>query len=144
MLIESFTPVLFRSDGPKTEADIQAIAAKGIRLVIDLENEEGEGPWEKSLASKYGITVIWISLSGFFSPSKADVQKILNYLVQAFSTGQKLLLHCLHGQDRTGLIVGLFRIRYQGWPKLQAWNEMVEHGFHFFLLGLTFFFWCEG
>lgn len=44
-------------------------------------------------------------------------------------------VHCSHGQDRTGLVIGLYRLR-QGWTKGAAWDEMRAHGFHPELLGL--------
>jgi len=45
-------------------------------------------------------------------------------------------IHCLHGEDRTGLLVGLYRLQ-QGWTKEQASREMLQHGYHTALMGLT-------
>ena len=45
-------------------------------------------------------------------------------------------IHCEHGQDRTGLLVGLHRLS-QDWTPQAAWLEMTNHGFHPALLGLT-------
>lgn len=45
-------------------------------------------------------------------------------------------LHCLHGQDRTGLVTALYRMRHDGWTKAQAEKEMLDHGFHKELRGL--------
>lgn len=39
------------------------------------------------------------------------------------------------GQDRTGLVVGGYRLR-QGWTKAKAHAEMLAHGFHTILFGL--------
>ena len=49
--------------------------------------------------------------------------------------GPKTYVHCLHGQDRTGLIVACYRLK-NGWSKEQAEKEMLAHGFHKELLGL--------
>ena len=46
------------------------------------------------------------------------------------------LIHCEHGQDRTGLLVGLYRVLVQGWSVAQAYAEMRYHGFHPLELGL--------
>jgi hypothetical protein len=51
-------------------------------------------------------------------------------------------IHCTHGQDRTGLIVGEYRIRSCGWTKELARKEMKEYGFHPELFGLELF-WEE-
>lgn len=45
------------------------------------------------------------------------------------------LVHCTYGQDRTGLIVALYRLK-TGWTRADAEKEMLEHGFHKTLLGL--------
>ena len=44
-------------------------------------------------------------------------------------------VHCSHGQDRTGLLVGLYRLK-QGWAKTNAYTEMLTNGFHPALHGL--------
>jgi hypothetical protein len=50
--------------------------------------------------------------------------------------GPGTYIHCLHGEDRTGLLVGLYRLQ-QGWTKEQASREMLQHGYHMALMGLT-------
>jgi len=45
-------------------------------------------------------------------------------------------VHCLHGQDRTGLIVAVYHVRHDGWTKARAEKEMLAHGFHKELHGL--------
>ena len=40
-------------------------------------------------------------------------------------------MHCLHGADRTGVIIAIYRIIYQGWTKSQAIDEMENGGFNF-------------
>lgn len=43
-----------------------------------------------------------------------------------------LLFHCWHGSDRTGAVAAMYRMVFQGIPKQQAIDEMVEgiFGFH--------------
>lgn len=48
-----------------------------------------------------------------------------------------VFIHCLHGQDRTGLMVGMFRVKFDGWTKDEAYAEMMQFGFHPELVGLT-------
>jgi len=35
-----------------------------------------------------------------------------------------VLIHCRHGQNRTGLVAALYRVIYQGWSKEEAIKEM--------------------
>ena len=44
---------------------------------------------------------------------------------------QPVLVHCQHGSDRTGTMVAIYRIVYQGWTKSQATDEMINGGFGF-------------
>lgn len=47
-----------------------------------------------------------------------------------------VFIHCEHGQDRTGLLVAMWRVRRNGWTKDQAEKEMLDRGFHRNLFGL--------
>jgi len=38
-------------------------------------------------------------------------------------------VHCTHGRDRTGLIVGLYRVLHEGWLPKDAYAEMNTEGF---------------
>ena len=42
-----------------------------------------------------------------------------------------LLVHCLHGSDRTGLVCATYRVLVQDWSKEEALAEMLEGGFGF-------------
>ncbi len=46
------------------------------------------------------------------------------------------LVHCTHGQDRTGLIIGMHRVLHDGWSKDNAYREMLSNHFHPELHGL--------
>lgn len=43
----------------------------------------------------------------------------------------KLLIHCHHGSDRTGAVIAMYRIIFQGWTKEKAIDEMIYGGFGF-------------
>lgn len=53
-----------------------------------------------------------------------------------------VFLHCHHGADRTGLMVGVYRVTFCGWTKEAAIQEMVEggYGFHPIWENLVHFF----
>ncbi len=58
------------------------------------------------------------------------------------STGA-IYVHCRHGQDRTGLVVGLERVFVEGWDPADAYAEMLSHGFHTYFLGLKEYFFTQ-
>lgn len=57
-----------------------------------------------------------------------DVIEVLRSIRQAQGRGA-VLIHCKHGQNRTGLIAALYRVIYQNWSKEQALAEMAGGGF---------------
>lgn len=62
-------------------------------------------------------------------PEDEDVIKFLR--IATTPTLQPVLVHCLHGSDRTGTMVAIYRIAYQGWTKAQATDEMINGSFGF-------------
>ncbi len=42
-----------------------------------------------------------------------------------------VMVHCLHGADRTGTMVAVYRMAVDGWSKDDAINEMVAGGYGF-------------
>jgi tyrosine-protein phosphatase SIW14 len=64
----------------------------------------------------------------FGKPDPADVARAVAALRD--SPKGPFYVHCLHGQDRTGLVVGEFRVLNDGWTTDQAYAEMMQHGFH--------------
>ena len=98
-------------------------------------NDNSEG--SDAPASALGMEVIYLPISPFeqliFRPKYDDVVKA----VDAIREGT--FVHCKNGWDRSGLIVGCYRVWKENWAKDDAWAEMLLHGFHPELLGLTLF-----
>lgn len=62
------------------------------------------------------------------------VQSLINH---AGVKGEGVFIHCEHGQDRTGLVIGAYRVTAEGWSKEDAYREMRTYGFHPMLRGLV-------
>jgi hypothetical protein len=56
---------------------------------------------------------------------------------------QPVYVHCKQGRDRSGLIVGIFRVRHQGWTPSTAYREMERLGFRDEIAGLRRCFWLN-
>lgn len=54
-----------------------------------------------------------------------DVLRVLRSIASAEQKG-KVLMHCKHGQNRTGLIAAMYRIVFEGWSKADAMAEMQQ------------------
>ena len=52
-------------------------------------------------------------------------------IIRAAQDKGPVLVHCLHGADRTGVVIAMYRILYQGWSKSEAIDELKNGGFNF-------------
>jgi len=116
----------------------------GIRTIVDLrigdyiEESPDDILHEKSQAAKLGMAWIHQEMSAFEFPSDAKMNAILDLL--ADSSKYPIFIHCTHGEDRTGLAIGLERVLQEGWQPQAAHDEMIKYGFHTFFEGLNHYF----
>lgn len=91
-----------------------------------------------------GDTDLWDEIKGIFTePNEKDVLQALAELrtCQAHPDTDVCLVHCTHGQDRTGYVIGRHRITDDGWTVHRAFAEMVQHDFHSEIVGLMTAWW---
>jgi len=62
-------------------------------------------------------------------PEDEDVVKFLR--IATTPAMQPVLVHCQHGSDRSGMMVAIYRVAFEGWTKAQATDEMINGGFGF-------------
>jgi hypothetical protein len=65
-----------------------------------------------------------------------DHDDVVSALDELDRAPKPVLVHCEHGEDRTGLLIGLWRVRH-GSIAFSAWGEMRAFGFHQSIIGLT-------
>lgn len=138
--IDSFqkvSPGIYRGARPGSEG-MEFLASLGIRTILNLENIQSAVSEEAKIAKEYGIRHVSESMSAFWKPSDVQVRRILALVADPDS--YPLYIHCHYGQDRTGLIVGLHRVFEEGWSPDEAYEEMLEIGFHPELVNLQRYF----
>lgn len=125
---------LFRGARPKS---LQELKDRDIELILDLESgafESTHDDWyEKTdLIWAAGIVRSKRSLSDFFAPTRGQIAVILLDIRHAVDFGANVLVHCLHGKDRTGFVIAAHRMQHEGWGYWRAVREMFREGFHWF------------
>nr|WP_314069631.1 tyrosine-protein phosphatase [uncultured Campylobacter sp.] len=60
----------------------------------------------------------------------AQIADVLRIIRERQKEGA-VLVHCYHGADRTGLVVAMYRVIYQGWSLDAARSEMIDGGYGF-------------
>ena len=114
-------PDLYRSALPSA-GDLPQLQALGIATVINFY-QRGDEQWLKD------PQVVQVHLPLRTDRiDDADVIEALRSIHHAQSRG-RVLIHCKHGQNRTGLIAAMYRVIYQNWSKEQALAEMRGGGF---------------
>ena len=118
------TPNLYRSEQIDKNM-IGALQKLEIRTVVNLRTRN-EDP---KVLGKSGIRGINIPMNTWDIEDK-DVIAALRAIHKAEKLGA-VLLHCMHGADRTGVVSAMYRIIYQGWSREQAIAELRHGGYGF-------------
>ena len=131
------SPGIYRSAQPQM-VDMRDLKEFGIRAILTLNDDEATLVAEKKAARALGIKLIAHPMSGFWSPRDEQVDASLAALQD--HRNYPILVHCKHGEDRTGLIIGLHRVQTEGWRAEDAYEEMLDRGFHRILVFLKRYF----
>jgi protein tyrosine/serine phosphatase len=115
----------YRGARPKDE-DYKALAALGIKTVIDLTDNSKE--YEKPAVEAAGLRYVNIPMVDKSYPSMEQVNEFLK-VVDDPSTG-KFFLHCAGGRHRTGVMGAVYRFNHHHWNLDQALAEMNQYDFN--------------
>lgn len=100
-------------------------ADRPIRTVVSLRLSDGD---TQLVAATSSLRLEHIRFKPWH-PKNEDVVKFLR--IATTPALQPVLVHCKHGSDRTGVMVAIYRVAYEGWTKEQAVSEMTGGGFGF-------------
>lgn len=114
---------IYRGAQPKKEG-YATLKQMGIRTVINLRANHGE---TKDVESA-GMRSIEFPMGMFGDVNKGTVQNAIKAMSDP--SNQPVFLHCKLGQDRTGIVVAVYRMKEEGWSLKQAESEMQEFGFN--------------
>lgn len=137
-------PGLYRGGHPDA-AGLSYLKSVGVRRIVNLEVADfvEAYPWDitKELdeAQARGLTEIRYPMSAFEPAVSGEFDRHIDEilaLLQTAAPNDGIYVHCKHGQDRTGLVMGLERVFGEHWQPKDAHDEMVRIGFHTFFLGL--------
>jgi tyrosine-protein phosphatase SIW14 len=124
---------LFRGAQPE-EAGIQKLKELGVKTIINLRDDDERARVEGVEAVKAGLRYFNIPLSNFDRPADKTVEQVLALIRE--TSNQPIFLHCKRGSDRTGMIVAVYRIEYDGWTSAEAKDEAKRYGLGFWQVGM--------
>lgn len=121
------TPDFYRASQPNAQG-FAGLEALGIRSVLSLRQTLDD----RALAAGTGLTLRRVPMKTRHVGEQNGAKVVL--AMRALRAGLQegpVLVHCRHGADRTGLIVALWRILYEGWSRQAAIDELIEGGYGF-------------
>lgn len=122
------SPDVYRGAAPGPDG-VKALASLGIKTILNLQTSDDAVDEEAGLAAAAGIRYISKKLPPLtFKPTESRMESILQILKDPAS--YPLYVHCRHGEDRTGTVIGLYRVFVQGWSAQSAYLEMLAYNFH--------------
>jgi tyrosine-protein phosphatase SIW14 len=138
------TPGRFYRSGCMTASGLEkTLKTHGIRTVINLMEEAPDPDLpahyfarrtvkESELCRKHGtryvnIVVKYLPRNASRHEQPATIERYLEVMDDPNS--YPVLIHCKAGLHRTGVLVGVYRMEYEGWTKHQALAEIRKNGF---------------
>lgn len=125
-------PGIWRGAAPTAEG-LQKLKALGVRTIIDLRIEKKGQVEEAAAAKALGLNRVRIPM-GAEAPTEKQVAQFLALLQK--SKTEPVFVHCQHGADRTGAMVGIWRVTQHKWGFAQTYAEMRKYGFKTYLKDL--------
>lgn len=118
------SPTLYRSARLRKD-DVKRLQELGIKTVVSLRAFHSDAVVLKGS----GIATVRVPINTW-AISDLNVAAALKAVRRAEQDGP-VLLHCLHGADRTGLVTAMYQVIYLGRSKQDALAELKSGGYGF-------------
>lgn len=122
-------PFLYRGGEPTAEG-LKQLAKMGVKTIIDLRNPGEKKIPEQDLALKLSLNYISIPM-GPQAPTETQVKTFVTAVEAAKNNPKQgsVFLHCAHGSDRTGCLIGIWRVTHDNYSYEEAYKEMRQYYF---------------
>ncbi|HEY9715651.1 MAG TPA: dual specificity protein phosphatase family protein [Chroococcales cyanobacterium] len=119
---------LFRGGEPDSKS-LHDLKEKGVSTLIDLRGTGKVTKEESAEAKELGMKYINLPMDSH-APTKQQVDTFLKTVEEA-KAGKSgpVYVHCQHGSDRTGCLVGVWRVTHDDWDYDKTYTEMRKYFF---------------
>jgi len=112
---------------------MRQLHALGIKSVINLRMTMDVWKEESEAAAAHSMAYTNIPLESLSAPTDAQVASVLAAIS---SMPKPVFIHCRYGCDRTGTIIGCYRIQQDLWANSYALKEAEVYGISPFEVGM--------
>ncbi len=134
---------VYRSGQLTADGLADAVSRYHIRTVLNVQDDFPDPDIERSfwksgtikesdLCRQLGVRYVWIAPDLVpVKESPANRPKSIDEFLHVLDdeTVYPVLIHCKAGLNRTGCLVAVYRMEYQGWTMQEAFQEMKDLGF---------------
>ena len=117
---------LYRGSQP-TADEIENLFRRGVKTIVKLNVADLE--MERSATGELGMRLFEIPLNARTvgtSKECGDVERAYQAITDPMNW--PVYVHCDHGRDRTGFLIGLYRERVEGWAFPQVSDDLARYG----------------
>jgi protein tyrosine phosphatase (PTP) superfamily phosphohydrolase (DUF442 family) len=118
--------------GQPTNDGFSYLAKIGVKTVLDLREPGRRSDQEEQAVTALGMHYVSIPMGGLTPPTEAQIAQILTLLED--KTSGPVFVHCRRGADRTGAVIGAYRIDFDHWDNARALREAMSNGMSWFQL----------
>ena len=120
--LHRISPLVLRSAQPRREA-APVLRELGVRTIVSLRAFNADD----DVFRDGGIRLVRVPINTWHIRDRHVIRALAE--VRIAERHGAVLIHCMHGADRTGIVSALYRMAVQGWDKESARLEMLQGGF---------------
>lgn len=98
---------------------------RSVQTLLDLEIYNPEEKWEEALAKWNDVRWVQKGFRWNVTYSAEFIDDILATIDDP--ANHPIYVHCYYGDDRTGMIIALYRVVYENWAPVDAFHEWKAH-----------------
>jgi tyrosine-protein phosphatase SIW14 len=111
---------VYRSEQPHVD-EMNTLSEYGIKSVLNLRSVRNDN--REARGTK--LTLHHVPINTW----RMSYEDLIKAMVILRTSDKPVVVHCLHGSDRTGCVIAAYRMIEYGWTREEAIKELVEGGY---------------
>lgn len=129
---------IVRGPQPAGREGLVMLKMRGVETILNLRKWDRSVIYdEREWCEELGMRFVHVPMSPFLPPAEQDLWRCADLMASWTARRQRGYVHCMQGEDRTGMAVAAWRILHLGQTYPAVLADMLDNGFH---IG-RFFWW---
>ena len=119
---------LLRGGKPTTSKELSILKnVWNVDRIVSLDSKAGN--YIHGMCGDLGIEHIIAPIDHSNLIEQTEIEDIADNIEELFDNDHVTYVHCVHGRDRTGLVVALYRVKHDNWDAQKALDEALSFQF---------------